>query len=52
MSRVKYLGDPYLKDDIETGRKGRKKAGRKNRKKAFRVLRRQLKLKLNKEDQE
>lgn len=44
MKTYKYIHDPYLKDDIDTGRKGNKKAGRKNRKKYFRALRKRIKI--------
>lgn len=50
MTRTKYLKNLCVKDDIETGRKGCKKAGRKNRKKLFRALRKHLNKLLNKQD--
>lgn len=52
MSRVKLLKNLSLKDDIETGRKGTKKAGRENRKKVFRALRKAINRMLNKQDAE
>lgn len=42
MKIVKFLKKLNIKDDIETKRKGKKKAGRKNRKKVFRQMRKTI----------
>jgi len=50
MSIVKFLKKRSLKDDFETGRKGKKKAGRRFRKTVFRALRKALRKKLDAQD--
>ena len=50
MNRVQYIKKRSLQDDIETGRKGHKKAGRKNRAKVFRALRKSIKIQMDKND--
>lgn len=42
MKVFKHIKRLNIKDDIETGRKGNKRAGRNNRKKMFRALRKSI----------
>lgn len=42
MKVLKHIKKLNIKDDIEVGRKGNKKAGRNNRKKIFRALRKSI----------
>ena len=50
MNRIQYIKNKSVQDDIETGRKGNKKAGRKNRARIFRALRKSLKIEMDKND--
>lgn len=50
MKVFKHIKKLSLKDDLETGRKGRKKAGSRFRKTIFRAMRKSINRLLNKEN--